>query len=57
MSSSLWGVLALPGSPQLKRSFFFIAVDPLTGEQKFPVNLMSIKFWAIDTGEFGYAAN
>ena len=46
-------MLAMVGFPKFQRVPFFIAVNPLAGKQKIPVNLMPIEFGAVNAGELG----
>ena len=45
--------LAVAGLPLLQRVFFFIAINPLAGKQKVPVNLVPIEFRAINADKLG----
>jgi len=39
------------GFPQFQRVPFFVAVNPLAGEQKLPVNFVPIEFRAVNADE------
>jgi hypothetical protein len=51
LNISTSSIFTVMGLPQFQRAPFFIAVNPLAGKQKFPVNLVPIEFGAVNADE------